>query len=275
MDEYTRTDYPEPPKQRPPKRPPLEKKPEVQTSATEKRPPRRPKKKKRVQNILLNLLIVGLIVAGAYLLLRPRIMNYYQDKKTDNVLAEMETSNDPVYTIVLGPNDYKVEGEELEDLGYGDEVEIAEAEISPDPVQVNMYATINIPKIDLVMPVADEATLHSLRVSVGHWSPSAKLGEKGNAVVFGHRMYVYGRHFHRLHEMEPGDTIQFTTYDAVHVYEVDEQRVITPEQLYDTITAENEEAGIILVTCTPLTNPRGTHRLLIFGHLVETRPIER
>lgn len=269
MDEYTRQDYPEPPKQRPVKIP-LQK-----ASPAPARPPQRRKKKRRASNVLLNLLIIALILAGVYLLLRPRIMNYFQDKKTDEVLSEMEDFKEPVYTLMIGPDDFKVEGEELEDLGYSDEVEIAEADISPDPVQVNMYATINIPKIDLVMPVADEATLHSLRVSVGHWSPGAKLGEKGNAVVFGHRMYVYGRHFHRLHEMEPGDQIRFTTYDAVYVYEVDEQRVITPEQLYGTITAPTDEARIILVTCTPLTNPRGTHRLLVFGRLVETKPIER
>ena len=230
----------------------------------------RRKKKSGPLDWLLNILIVALLVSGLYLIARPRIENYLQDRKMAEVLDQMADFNQEVYTITLGENDFRVAGEELEQLGYEGELEINTLE--PVDVDVNMYATIQIPKIDLTMPVADEATLYSLRVSVGHWSPGAKLGDKGNAVIFGHRTYVEGRHFHSLHKLENADQIVFTTFDTVYTYEVDKSLTIDPSRLLQTITEPTDQARVILVTCTPLTEPRGINRLLVFGHLVEARP---
>lgn len=239
---------------------------------------RKRKKKSRAVNWLLNLLIAALILAGAYMLARPRIVTYFRDKKTDEVLQAMEGLESPVLSVKIGKNDFKVDGEELEQLGNEGDLEISRAEaddLAPAEIEVNMYATLQIPKIDLTMPVADEATLYSLRVAVGHWSPGAKIGEQGNAVIFGHRLHVYGSHFNRLNEVNTGDQLIVTTHDAVYVYEVSKQITINPSILLQSITEPTSQARLILVTCTPLHEPVGVDRLLIYSHLVEVRPISR
>lgn len=243
------------------------------------------KRKRTIVDLFLNILIVALLLSGIYLIIRPRLQNYFQDKKTNEILQEFDEMSNveegleaPVIQIVIGRDDFVVQGESLEDFGYeGRELdEFRSFDGLDDTVGINVYARIEIPKIDLVMPVSDEASLYSLRVTIGHYAPSPDLGEVGNAVFFGHRMYAYGRHFNRVDELLPGDKVVFRTFSRLYTYEVYDKLVIEPWELPPLLeSGDTKDKQLTLVTCTPLTEPRGTHRLLILGKLIEDRPLRR
>ena len=240
------------------------------------------KRKRRAVSWFLNILIAVLIISGVFFLARPRVINYLSDQKTEEVLSLVEYFEVPAVTEVIGRDEYQVAGEELEQLVFEEELQPGETEadetseadeddaIRPAEI-VNLYATLQIPKIDLTIPVANEATLYAIRLAVGHWSPGQRFGEQGNAVIFGHYMQDYGRHFNRLNEVIQGDQLIVTTYDAVYVYQVDRQLIIYPQDLLPSITAPTTDARLILVTCTPTAE----QRLLIYSHLVEVIPVTR
>ena len=131
--------------------------------------------------------------------------------------------------------------------------------------------TIRIPSIACELPLWEGAGAIELRYGAGRLPLSAVPGEKGNLVIFGHRMKRYGSIFNRLDEVKIGDSICVTRNDLSFVYTVDRIETVDPSLLSYYISLGNEEGSeerrITLVTCTP--TGVGSHRLLIIGHLSE------
>ena len=126
---------------------------------------------------------------------------------------------------------------------------------------------LSIPAIELEMAVVQGADSVSLRAAAGWLPESAPIGEAGNCVIFGHRMYEYGRHFNRLDELEAGDSI--VLYNALgecFTYEVTGKETVEPSKLMDSLAENNEGFCLTLVTCTP--TGVGSHRLLVRAELL-------
>ncbi|MEA5151963.1 MAG: class D sortase [Oscillospiraceae bacterium] len=202
--------------------------------------------------IMLVVLLLLAIVAGALFLSRASIIDAQRAAVEDELIARIESGQTQLGEV----NVHAVEGEESEFA------EIA----GPEPVEVTGYGVISIPAIELTMPVVEGADSYSLRAAVGWLPESAEMGSAGNCVIFGHRMYEYGRHFNRLDELREGDSI--ILYDAkgsIFTYTVTGTETIEPDTLMDTLAGHNEGFGLTLVTCTP--TKIATHRLLVYATL--------
>ncbi|MDI9461114.1 MAG: sortase [Saccharofermentanales bacterium] len=244
-------------------------------------------KKKKFIHISLNILATALLLAGIYLLIRPYYQNYRQRNKIRDILTEMEITHtdgskptskiEPVKEIEVSfaPDSYKVDGEEWEE--FAKPTPTASEANNREFVKVKTYARLDIPSIDFSMPIADKATLHSLRVAIGHYGPSAPMGEKGNFVLFGHRGYRSGNYLHHIHEVKPGDEIIVISSKNAYIYTMDSSIEIKPSLLTEKINERTEQARIIIVSCAPLrdtaTHKQGSLRILLYGHLKETIPL--
>ena len=127
---------------------------------------------------------------------------------------------------------------------------------------------INIPKINVSLPVyhgVDEAVL---QVAVGHIEgTSLPIGGQGtHSVMSGHRGLPSARLFTDLDELEKGDIFYLMVLDETLSYEVDQIRIVLPTELSD-LEIEKDKDLCTLVTCTPYGI--NTHRLLVRGHRVE------
>jgi sortase A len=234
--------------------------------------------------ILMDSLIVILVVAGLYLVLRPVIIHLLQD----NLTRQLEQAYDQGDgTIVIEPDYLEVPGEEVQypeavetspttaatgSTTTGSETAATSAETAPAKVTIRAIGRIIIPSIAVDMPVAEGATVYNLRVAIGHYSNSAGLGQEGNCILFGHRMYTYGRHFNRLGEMTVGQQIILEDKKNRYTYEVDEIDTILPEELLDIMYTPVEGSRVMLVTCTPIRV--ASHRLLVKGKLISTEPLQ-
>lgn len=95
-------------------------------------------------------------------------------------------------------------------------------------------------------------------------SSATKLGERGNAVVYGHREEV----FWELKNIKKGDIITVETFDGVYRYEVKETRVTYPED--ETIYQYTKKNMLTLVTCHPFIYMGATpERFVVEAELVE------
>ena len=129
---------------------------------------------------------------------------------------------------------------------------------------------IEIPKLDVTMPLyhgTDEAVL---QVAIGHleWTSLPVGGESSHCVVSGHRGLPSARLFTDLDKMEVGDTFLLRILDEVLTYEVDQIRIVEPHVTEDLLIVEGEDL-VTLVTCTPYGI--NTHRMLVRGHRIETQ----
>lgn len=227
------------------------------------------KKIRKGNNLKEIVLIVAMICVaiGVFLFLRKPVTEELRQEKEKLIVDDIASGTE---TIIVKRNEYVIEGEGLENINEDTaEPTSAEEEQSlPEEVTLTAAGTIQAEKIDLNIPLWDDAGLVPLRYGAGILSGSSFPGEGGNMVVLGHRMKTYGSLFNRLGEIEIGDEVKTETTDGdVYIYVVDEiLSAVDPKELPLYISPINiNEYRLTLVTCTP--TGVGTHRLIIIAHL--------
>jgi sortase A len=128
---------------------------------------------------------------------------------------------------------------------------------------------IEIPKIDVTLPVYHGTEESVLQVAIGHleWTSLPVGGESSHCVVSGHRGLPSAKLFTDLDKMEIGDTFLLYVLDEVLTYEVDQIRIVEPHDTKELLIAEGQDL-CTLVTCTPYGI--NSHRILVRGHRIET-----
>ena len=130
---------------------------------------------------------------------------------------------------------------------------------------------IEIPNIDLSLPIyhgTDEAVL---QVAVGHldWTSLPVGGESTHCVLSGHRGLPSAKLFTNLDKLVVGDTFVIRILDEVLTYEVTKILIVEPTETKELTIREGEDL-CTLVTCTPYGI--NTHRLLVCGRRTDNAP---
>ena len=131
-----------------------------------------------------------------------------------------------------------------------------------------MMGYVTIPKIGQELPVYHGTSDEVLGVAVGHLQGSSlPVGGVGNhCVVSAHRGLPTAVLFTYLDRMEVGDTFTFTILDRSYMYEVDQVRIVEPDDT-SLIQLTDGKDYCTLLTCTPYGI--NTQRLLVRGHQVD------
>ena len=123
---------------------------------------------------------------------------------------------------------------------------------------------IQIPRIDLDVVVVEGTTASALRAGAGHYPATPLPCEPGNVAIAGHRT-TYGKPFHNLDKLRPGDTIVLETPIGSCTYRlVKPPFVVSPT---DTgVVSNTPTPTLTLTTC----HPKGSaaQRLIVQAELV-------
>ena len=218
--------------------------------------------------ILLILFFIGLS-----LLLYPSVSNYWNSKTQSEAIIDYEAM-----LAAYKPEDYSAIFEaadaynrELEHLGYPlrDYPQIEERYWNTlDISGTGMMGYLTIPKINQELPVYHGTSEAVLSTAVGHFQGSSLPvgGDSTHSVVSAHRGLPTALLFTHLDRMEIGDTFTFTILDRVLTYEVDQIRIVEPNDA-SLIQIEPLKDYCTLLTCTPYGI--NTHRLLVRAHQVD------
>ena len=127
---------------------------------------------------------------------------------------------------------------------------------------------IHIPGIDVKLPIYHGVSTQVLEKGVGHLPTSSFpiRGEGNHAVLTGHTGLPSASLFTDLHKMQEGDQFQVTVGDTVMTYQVDQIKVVLPNETEDLQAVPGEDY-CTLVTCTPYGV--NSHRLLVRGSRIE------
>ncbi|MDO4599144.1 MAG: class C sortase [[Ruminococcus] gnavus] len=130
---------------------------------------------------------------------------------------------------------------------------------------------IRIPKIDVEIPIYHGTSPEVLQKGIGHIQNTSLPvgGMNTHAVLSGHRGLPSAKLFSDLDELEEGDEFYLDILNRELCYQVDQIKVVTPDQTEDLEIVENCDY-VTLVTCTPYSV--NTHRLLVRGKRIE--PVE-
>ena len=131
-----------------------------------------------------------------------------------------------------------------------------------------MMGHIEIEKLGVDLPLYHTVEETVLQVGVGH-IPGSSLpigGESTHSVLSGHRGLPTSKLFTELDKMQEGDLFSIYVLDQQLVYEVDQIRVVLPNEVSELKIEEGKDL-CTLVTCTPYAI--NTHRLLVRGHRID------
>lgn len=226
-----------------------------------------------IKKNLSSIILVLIFIIGLSLLLYPSFSDYWNSFHQSRAIASyaqsVTTINDDQYekmwaqaqeyntTLAKKQNRWVLSEEEYEE--YEDLLNIG---------GTGIIGYIEIPNIKVSLPIyhgVDEAVL---QIAVGHIEGSSLPvgGEGTHCVISGHRGLPSAKLFTNLDEMEEGDLFMMRVLDETLTYEVDQIRIVEPEDL-SALEIEEGKDLCTLVTCTPYGI--NSHRLLVRGHRVE------
>ena len=134
------------------------------------------------------------------------------------------------------------------------------------PEYGTQYATIEIPKIDVNLPVFYGDTLEILKNGVGHSSGSYFPGEGGSIVYMGHNSKNI---FRRFSELQIGNEITVTTEYGKYKYKIYDMKLINETDI-DQVPIQDEKEILMIYTCYPFNNVGyATQRYVVYAELEE------
>ena len=167
--------------------------------------------------------------------------------------AEAQKYNESLYGVHLSDpftNDEKVDASNVPLLSVDD-----------------VMGYIEIPKINVYLPIYHDSSEEVLQKGVGHLENTSLPigGESTHTVLTGHRGLPSATLFTDLDQLTRGDVFYLHVLDEDLAYKVDQIKVVEP---YDTedLTIVQGKDYVTLVTCTPYGI--NTQRLLIRGERI-------
>ena len=130
------------------------------------------------------------------------------------------------------------------------------------PEYGTQYATIEIPRIDVNLPVYFGSTLDVLKNGVGHDSASYFPGEGGSIIYMGHNSK---NAFRRFSELKKGDEITVKTSYGDFTYKIYDMKLIEETDL-DALPIQKDEEILMCYTCYPFNNiGYATQRYVVYA----------
>lgn len=195
--------------------------------------------------------IVSNVLAG---FTQTRVISNYEEAVSrlsqDEKNQELEKANQYNSNLINS-------SEEVEGVSYVDLLNIGE-----------VMAYLEIPKIKVKLPIYHGTSDAVLERGIGHMEKSSLPvgGSSTHAVLTGHTGLPQSMLLTDLTKLEVGDSFYIHLFDEVLAYQVNQIKVVLPEETSDLQIIEGEDY-VTLITCTPYGV--NTHRLLVRGTRVE------
>ena len=137
-----------------------------------------------------------------------------------------------------------------------------------DVTGTGIMGYIDIPSIKISLPVYHGTDEAILQIAIGHIiGTSFPIGGEGShCAVSGHRGLPSAKLFTDIDKLQAGDKFLLQVLDRTLTYEVDQIRIVLPQELQD-LEIDPYSDYCTLITCTPYGV--NTHRLLVRGHRVD------
>ena len=217
------------------------------------------------------ILLVSFFI-GLSVLLYPSISSYWNSKTQSEAIVDYESMLSQYkpedYTAIFAEAD--AYNKQLAQLNEP----LVEHNRLPDYNSIlnvggtGMMGYITVPKISQELPVYHGTSDGVLSVAVGHLQGTSLPvgGESTHCVVSAHRGLPTAVLFTHLDRMEVGDIFYFTILDRTITYEVDQIRIVEPDDA-SLIQIKDGKDYCTLLTCTPYGI--NTQRLLVRGHQID------
>ena len=177
-------------------------------------------------------------------------------KDTDDAELTAQRQAAEQYNAMLANATISEGGASTPPLAYADQLTVG-----------GVMAYVDIPKINVYLPVQHGTGAETLEKSVGHVVGTSLPvgGSSTHAVLSAHSGMASAKLFSDIDQLELGDKFFVHVLGDTLAYEVDSINTVVPTDM-SLLQIEGGKDLVTLVTCTPFGI--NTHRLLVRGHRV-------
>ncbi len=197
-------------------------------------------KRRKAARAALSLLSVALLLGAAGMMGYPFYTNMYQDRLQSQLDRQLASPD------------------------------IRDAYVNRAVAEGDSLTRITIPRIGVDTIVVEGTTASALRAGAGHYPSTPLPCEVGNVGIAGHRT-TYGKPFHALDVLEPGDRITLETPIGSCTYEVERSWITVPTDV-GVVDNTPGEARLTLTTCHPKGSAR--QRLILTATMVSAEAFD-
>lgn len=224
-------------------------------------------------NRISTIILIFMLLLGLSLLLYPSFSDYWNSFFQSRAIADYANFVSGIdhdkYDEMI--SEAKAYNESLRKKGNRwilSEEEEKEYEQILDVSGTGIMGYIEIPSIDVALPIYHGIDEDVLQIAIGHLAGSSlPVGGAGtHVVVSGHRGLPSARLFTDLDQLIKGDLFVMRILDETLTYEVDQIRIVLPNEM-EELQIDEEQDYCTLITCTPYGI--NTHRMLVRGHRVD------
>ena len=225
--------------------------------------------RRRLGNILLTLAFVLGLALIAYPSFSDWWNSFHQTRAIAGYTAQVANMDkeefDRMWAEAEAFNDYLAKKSSRFNLT---DEELATYNSILDVTGTGIMGYIDIPSIKISLPVYHGTDEAILQIAIGHIEgTSFPIGGEGtHSAVSGHRGLPSAKLFTDIDQLQAGDKFLLQILDRTLTYEVDQIRIVLPQELQDLEIDPNQDY-CTLITCTPYGV--NTHRLLVRGHRVD------
>ena len=223
----------------------------------------------------ITLLLILILLAGVSLLLYPTVSDYWNSFHQSRAIASYaeqvaniddaqyeelwDAAQDYNQSLLHRPNDLLLSDEQQEiyksllDIGGN-----------------GIMGYIEIPTIDVMLPIYHGTKESVLQIAVGHldWTSLPVGGAGSHCVLSGHRGLPSARLFTDLDKLKVGDVFMLHVLNEILTYEIDQILIVEPQDT-DPLLIEPGKDLCTMITCTPYGI--NSHRMLVRGHRIESQ----
>ena len=223
--------------------------------------------KKKKDNSYIFLALVFL--AGLSFMLYPTVSNYLNSKNQHKIISRYEdkivaADYEKNQEMLEWAHRYNTKLNERKNPYILDNEQQQEYEALLDVSQNGVMGYLEIPCIDVVLPVYHGVEEEVLQTAIGHieWTSLPVGGESTHAVISGHRGLPSADLLTHIDRMRVGDKFFMNVLGERLQYKVDQIKVVLPDDV-SLLNVEEGKDYMTLVTCTPYGI--NSHRLLVRG----------
>lgn len=238
-------------------------------------PSRKPiQMKKTIRENRMTILLMLILFLGLGIALYPSFANWWNSYYASHAIASYvddlsgmeEVSKEEILNNARAYNEKLTDIQKTNGLYLPDDM-TEEYDSMLNTSRTGIMGYIEIKKISVNLPIYHGTSDSTLTIAVGHLSGTSLPvgGESTHAVLSGHRGLPNAKLFTDLDKLVVGDTFMIYTLDETLTYEVDQIRIVLPDEVSELKIQEGEDL-CTLVTCTPYAV--NTHRLLVRGHRI-------
>ena len=220
----------------------------------------------------VGILLVLMLFIGVCVLLYPALSQYWNSKTqthtVDNYQEILDSLQKEDYTKYFEEADhYNIALRNL-DVPLLEYSQLTEYNQILNVSGTGVMGYITIEKLGVELPLYHGTSDSVLNIACGHMEGTSLPigGESTHSVLSAHRGLPHAKLFTDLDKMEVGDVFTITILDRILTYQVDQIKVVNPNEI-DEVHIIDGEDHCTLLTCTPYGI--NSHRLLVRGTRIE------